>query len=85
MDGLENSEGGAISGAARIAIEKLTEAMKLLDQAEAEAQAVDRRAISIGGLEGIVLARFGQAVGFNVVWQHRHFPRPRNACAPRRQ
>ena len=39
MDGLENLEGGAVSGAARIAIEKLTGAMKLLDQAEAEAQA----------------------------------------------
>ena len=40
--------------------------MKLLDQAEAEAQAVDRQAVSIGGLEAIVLARFGQAVDFNV-------------------
>jgi len=64
-DGLETPEVGAISGAARIAIEKLTEAMKLLDQAEAEAQAVDRP-VSIGGLEAIVLARFGQAVDFNV-------------------
>ena len=65
-DGLKTPEVGAISGAARIAIEKLTEAMKLLDQAEAEAQAVDRQAVSIGGLEAIVLARFGQAVDFNV-------------------
>jgi hypothetical protein len=44
-DGLETPEGGAISGVARIAIEKLTEAIKLLDQAEAEAQAVNRQAI----------------------------------------
>ncbi len=65
-DGLETLEVGAISGAARIAIEKLIEAMKLLDQAEAETQAVDRQAVSIGGLEAIVRAWFGQAVDFNV-------------------
>ena len=41
---LETPRDVAISAAARIAIEKLTEAMKLLDQVEREATSVERRA-----------------------------------------
>ena len=40
--------------------------MTLLDQAEAEAQAFEWPAVSIGRLESVVLGRFGEGVDFNV-------------------